>query len=76
MSDIQQRVGLDEQNALALGSFQETLRQQLEGQQQSVSGVSIDEEMVDILKFQQVYQAAAKVIQYTAEMMDTIMKMV
>ncbi len=76
LSDIQQRVGLDEQNALALGSFQETLRQQLEGQQQSVSGVSIDEEMVDILKFQQVYQAAAKVIQYTADMLNTIMKMV
>ena len=76
LSDIQQRVGLDEQNALALGSFQETLRRQLEGQQQSVSGVSIDEEMVDILKFQQVYQAAAKIIQYTTDMLNTIMKMV
>ena len=76
LSDIQQRVGLDEENALTLGSFQETLRQQLEDQQQSVSGVSIDEEMVDILKFQQVYQAAAKVIQYTSEMMNAIMEMV
>jgi flagellar hook-associated protein 1 len=76
LSDIQQRLGLDQQHALALGSFQEALRQQLEGQQQSASGVSIDEEMVDLLKFQQVYQAAAKVIQHTSEMLDVIMKMI
>ena len=76
LSDIQQRIGLDQQNAASSGSFQETLRLQLEAQQQSVSGVSIDEEMVDMLKFQQVYQAAAKIIQYTSEMMDTIMNMV
>ena len=76
LSDIQQRLGLDQQNAVAQGSFQDTLRQQLESQQQSVSGVSIDEEMVDMLKFQQVYQAAAKVIQYTAAMLNTITQIV
>jgi len=76
LSNIQQQLGLDEQNAIAQGSFQKSLRQQLLGQQQSVSGVSIDEEMIDILKFQQAYQAAAKIIQYTSEMMKTILEMV
>ncbi len=76
LSSIQQRLGLDEENAAAQGSFYESLRLQLENQQQSVSGVSLDEELVDLLKLQQVYQAAAKIVQYTSAMMETIMEMV
>ncbi len=76
LSSIQQRLGLDEENAATQGSFYESLRLQLQNQQQSVSGVSLDEEMVDLLRLQQVYQAAAKIIQYTSTMMETIMKMV
>lgn len=76
LSSIQQQLGLDEQNAAAQGSFYESLRLQLENQQQSVSGVSLDEELVDLLRLQQVYQAAAKIVQYTSAMMETIMKMV
>lgn len=76
LSSIQQQLGLDEQNAAAQGSFYESLRLQLENQQQSVSGVSLDEELVDLLRLQQVYQAAAKIVQYTSSMMETIMEMV
>jgi flagellar hook-associated protein 1 FlgK len=76
LSDIQQRIGIDVQNANSKSNFQEALRQQLEAQQQSVSGVSIDEEMVSILQYQQVYQAAAKMIQQTAEMLNTVIEMV
>lgn len=76
LSSIQQQLGLDEQNAAAQGSFYESLRLQLENQQQSVSGVSLDEELVDLLRLQQVYQAAAKIVQYTSAMMETIMEMV
>jgi len=76
LSSIQQQLGLDEQNAAAQGSFYESLRLQLENQQQSVSGVSLDEELIDLLRLQQVYQAAAKIVQYTSSMMETIMEMV
>lgn len=76
LSSIQQQLGLDEQNAAAQSSFQKSLRQLLQNQQQSVSGVSLDEELVDLLRLQQVYQAAAKIVQYTSAMMETIMKMV
>jgi flagellar hook-associated protein 1 FlgK len=48
----------------------------LQGQQQSLSGVSIDEETIDLLKFQQVYSAAAKIVQRTDEMLKTIIDMV
>ncbi len=76
LSSIQQQLGLDEQNAAAQSSFQKSLRQLLQNQQQSVSGVSLDEELVDLLRLQQVYQAAAKIVQYTSALMETIMKMV
>lgn len=76
LSNIQQRIGVDQQSAASLGAFQGSLRTELESQQQSVSGVSIDEEMIELLKYQQIYQAAAKVIEHTAEMLATVINMV
>lgn len=76
LSDIQQRIGIDNQNASSQSDFQGALRQQLETQQQSISGVSMDEEMVNMLQQQQVYQAAAKIIQTTASMLNTVIQMV
>ena len=38
----------------------------------SVSGVSLDEEMVDLMRFQRAYQAAARIISVIDEMLDTL----
>ena len=45
-------------------------------QQASASGVSIDEELIDLTKYQQAYQAAAEIISVTREMMDIILDLV
>lgn len=76
LGNIQQQVGLDNSEALDDMDFQKALQTELFSQQQAVSGVSIDEEMVDILKHQQVFQAAAKIIQQTGELMNTVIEMV
>jgi len=76
LGDIQQRIGIDVKNASSKADTQGALRRQLEEQQQSVSGVSIDEELVSMLQYQQIYQAAAKMIQATSEMLDTVIQMV
>jgi flagellar hook-associated protein 1 len=76
LSDIQKQVGTDSQQAQTNADFNTTLHNQLDTKQQSVSGVSIDEETVDLLQFQQIYQAAAKTISMAAQMLDTIMSVV
>ena len=45
-------------------------------QQASASEVNIDEELIDLTKYQQAYQAAAEIITITRSMMDTILDMV
>lgn len=76
LSDIQNRIGLDQEATSTQYDIQSALRLQLETEQQSVSGVSIDEEMIDLLKQQQIYQAATKVVTHTAEMLNAVINMV
>ena len=44
-------------------------------QRSSVSGVSIDEEMSDLIRFQKAYQASAKIVTTIDEMLDTVLNM-
>jgi flagellar hook-associated protein 1 FlgK len=45
-------------------------------QRDSVSGVSLDEETADLLRFQKAYQANAKVISVIDEMLTSLISMV
>jgi len=48
----------------------------LENRREAVSGVSLDEEMVNLIKFQHAYESAAKVISTADELLDTLIDMV
>ena len=41
--------------------------------QQSVSGVNLDEEATNLLRYQQAYQAAGKVMQIASKMFDVLL---
>ncbi len=56
-------------------TFESNLLDQLNQQQDAVSGVNIDEESVNLIKYQQAYQAAAKVVETTSELFQTLMSM-
>ena len=62
-------------------SAQSTLRQQegvmlqLNSRRESSSGVSIDEEMIKMIKFQHAYNASARIISVVDEMLDTLNRM-
>ena len=67
------KVGADVQAANFNSEHQESMVQSLENYRQQVSGVSLDEEMVNLVKFQHAYNAAAKLITTADEMIDELM---
>ena len=52
---------------------QQGLTEQLEAVQQSDSGVNLDEEAANLIRYQQFYQANAKVIQTGSTIMDAVL---
>ncbi|MGO9021930.1 MAG: flagellar hook-associated protein FlgK [Syntrophobacteraceae bacterium] len=76
LSNIQQTVGDDVQQASNNQSFYDSLQTQLQTQQQSVSGVSVDQEMVNVIQDQQVYEEAAKVVETVDTLMGAVINMV
>lgn len=69
--------GLGAERSRATSSL-ETLQQlntSLTEQSQSLSGVSLDEELADMVKFQNAYQASARFISTVSELFDTLVGM-
>jgi flagellar hook-associated protein 1 FlgK len=54
---------------------QEGIMSQLDKIREQISGVSLDEETADLLKFQHAFDASAKVINVANEMMDTVLSL-
>ena len=52
-----------------------TIQKQAERAMQDVSGVNLDEEAANLIKYQQAYQAAAKVLQLAKQMFDSLLSM-
>lgn len=69
-------VGYEVQQAGAYFEHQSEMVHQLENYRESISGVSIDEEMVNLVKYQNAYQAAAKLITTADEMMQSVLNMI
>lgn len=76
LNQLSQDIGLTVTMASSQYVLHDAMTQQLDAQRQSVSGVSLDEEMVELIKEQQLYQAAAKIVQQTDEMIQTAIQMV
>jgi len=68
--------GLDVAAANQDVSFRTAESNALESQRQSISGVNVDEEMVNLIRFQRSYEAAAKVIQTSNRMLDSLMGLI
>ena len=53
-------------------TFNQNLLNQLKGQQDSTSGVSLNDQAIDLMKYQQVYEAGAKVIETVQQLLQTL----
>jgi flagellar hook-associated protein 1 len=69
-------VGIDTQNAQTTTTQGAAFSQQLSTLRASNSGVSLDEELTNLTKYQQAFQGSAKVITTATAMLDTILAMV
>ena len=65
-------LGTQGQRARTMATNQRELTGQIDAQRQSVMGVNIDEEMMDIIKFQQAFNAMARYITTIDETLDRI----
>ncbi len=65
-------VGTKGQEASGYVETQETVVQQIENQKEAISGVSLDEELSNMIMYQQAYNASAKVINVIDEMISTV----
>lgn len=72
-SSIVARVGADTASAEFQYSYTKSLADDLNSQQQAVSGVNLDEEMTNLVKYQHSYRAAAKLITTADEMLQTVL---
>ena len=71
-SQLVTQIGSDSQQAQANLSNANSLVESLTNQRTSVSGVSLDEEMTNLLQFQRGYQACARVMSAMDSMIDTL----
>jgi flagellar hook-associated protein 1 len=65
-------MGLDAQNAGNQETFYQGQVLQFSQMRDSVSGVSLDEEMANLIKFQRAYQAAARLVSVADELYQTL----
>jgi flagellar hook-associated protein 1 FlgK len=74
-SSVIGNLGLSRNEADSNLKTREYLISQYESHQDSIAGVSLDEEMADLIKYQHTYQAAARLISTTNDMLDVLMNM-
>ncbi|ABR46952.1 flagellar hook-associated protein FlgK [Alkaliphilus metalliredigens QYMF] len=65
-------LGVNTQEATRMASNQSILTNQIDRQRQSISGVSLDEEMANMVRFQHAYNASARMVTTMDEMIDVI----
>jgi flagellar hook-associated protein 1 FlgK len=66
------KVGTSSSQAQQMSANQQLVVDQLNNRVSSISGVSLDEEATDMVRFQHAYQAAARVITTMDEMLNTL----
>jgi len=67
------RLGLESEGAREQSRFFQTVVEQLTRMRDAVSGVSLDEELANLIRFQRAYQAAARLIMAADELYETLL---
>lgn len=66
-------IGIKTNEANSMAKHQSAVLNQLDTFRDSISGVSLDEEAIDLVKYQKAFEASARVIKVADELLETIM---
>jgi flagellar hook-associated protein 1 FlgK len=69
---LQSRIGVDGRAAKVQLETTNAIRTQLQNSRDSVSGVSLDEEAIDLIRFQRAYQASARFISVIDQLTEDV----
>jgi flagellar hook-associated protein 1 FlgK len=76
MQSLIATLGIDSQQSIQIAKNQEIITKQVDSRRTSVSGVSIDEEMANLVRYQHAYNAAAKMVSTMSEIYNTLINRV
>lgn len=65
-------LGIDAQQANTFSDSQDTVVRQIDNRRMSVSGVELNEELTNMVRYQQAYKSAAKMLNTMSEVYDTL----
>lgn len=68
-------IGIKTREANSLTKHQTAVLSQLDTFRDSISGVSLDEEAIDLVKYQKAFEASARVIKVADELLETILNL-
>jgi flagellar hook-associated protein 1 FlgK len=74
-SQLVSQIGNKTRELNVTSTAQDTLVQQIVQTQQAVSGVNLDEEAANLLRYQRAYQAAGKAMQIASTLFDTLLSL-
>ncbi|PYG89112.1 flagellar hook-associated protein 1 FlgK [Ruminiclostridium sufflavum DSM 19573] len=72
MKSLIATLGIDSQQASTFSDSQKTIVKQIDNRRMSVSGVQLNEELANMIKYQQSFKASAKMINTMDEVYDTL----
>ncbi|MEA4902175.1 flagellar hook-associated protein FlgK [Desulfitobacterium sp.] len=67
-------LGVDAQQATRMRKGQDVLLNNMYNQRETISGVNLDEEITNLIKYQKSYTAAARMVTMMDDMLDTIVR--
>ena len=73
LGQLTSRIGVATQQAQINRDAQQVLQDEAVKQRQNYSGVNLDEEAANMLRFQQAYQAAAQIVRVANEMFQALL---
>ncbi len=76
LTDIISHIGSSLEHIKNLRENSDFLLQSIEDKMKEISAVNMDEEMINLTRYQRAYQAAAQIVTVTDELMQTILNMV